>query len=103
MRMYVIGNQDAVLGFSLVGVSGRVVRDTASLEKALSQCMEDKTIGLVLVTSDVSDLSRQHVDTMKATSLSPLVIEIPGEATGASLPSMKELVQQVLGVRLGGD
>jgi len=45
MRMYVIGGLASVLGLSLVGVDGRVVRDATELEDALDACTKDDTIG----------------------------------------------------------
>ncbi|MHB0856988.1 MAG: V-type ATP synthase subunit F [Anaerolineae bacterium] len=103
MRVYVIGNEDAVLGFSLVGVDGRIVREQADLRHALDQCLSDKSIGLMLVTSDIAELDRVRIDALKVSSLSPLVVEIPGEEAGRGFPSLLDFVQRAVGVRLGGD
>ena len=103
MRAYVIGNENCVLGFSLAGVGGQHVRDYAGLSEALSACLSDKTIGLVLVTSDVADFARDRIDALKVSSLTPLVVEIPSEESDRSYPSLQDFVQRAVGIRLGDD
>jgi len=100
MRTYVIGNENCVLGFSLVGVDSQVVRDAAELKQALADCLADKALGLLLITSDVADLAREQVDALKVKSLTPLVVEIPGEGQGTTYPLLKDFVQQAVGIRL---
>jgi len=100
MRIFVIGNENCVLGFSLVGIEGQIVRDAAELEEALHVRLADKTIGLLLITSDVASLLRERIDALKVKSLSPLVVEIPGEKASSAPLSLKELVQRSIGIRL---
>ena len=102
MRMYVIGGLASVLGLSLVGVDGRVVRDAAELGDALDACTKDDTIGLLLVTTDVAQLARERMDALEAESMAPLVVEIPGEGPGPTGPSLRDSVQRAVGVGLGG-
>ena len=103
MKAFVVGNENAVLGFSLVGVDGRVVRNSTELEAALDRCLADKAIALVLVTSDVIPLARQRVEKLQVSSVSPLVVEIPGEhGREMTADSLKEFVQRAVGVHLGG-
>ena len=102
MRMYAIGSLACVLGLSLVGVDGRVVRDAAQLADALDACVADDTIGLLLVSSDVAQLARERIDALKAESMAPLVVEIPGEQPVTGGPSLRDAVQRAVGVGLGG-
>lgn len=102
MRIYVIGNQDAVLGFSLVGVDGRIVADEQQAKDALDASLADRTIGLLLITSDVAEHARERVDALKVSSFAPLVVEVPGQATNEQPPSLKDLVQRAVGISLGG-
>lgn len=102
MRMYVIGNQDAVLGFALVGVDGRIVVDAQEAKAALDAALADRTIGLLLVTSDVAALARERFDSLKVNSMEPLVVELPGPQADQQPPSLKDLVQRAVGIHLGG-
>lgn len=102
MRIYVIGNQDAVLGFALVGVGGRIVTDAQEVKGALDASLADRSIGLLLITSDVAEYARERVDALKVSSFAPLVVEVPGQQAGERPPSLKDLVQRAVGISLGG-
>lgn len=102
MRAYVLGNENCVLGFSLEHVDGKFIRNGDELEAALNTCLADGTIGLLLVSADVAEWSRERIDRLKVSSLEPLVVEVPGEESEAALPSLAEFVQRAVGIRLGG-
>ena len=102
MRTFIIGNENAILGFALVGVDGQVINDPDEMDKTLDYCLADKTIGLILVTSDVADLARERIDELKVKSLTPLVVEVPGETETRTYPALKEFVQGAVGISLGG-
>jgi V/A-type H+-transporting ATPase subunit F len=99
---YVLGNENCVLGFGLMGVMGRTVRNRDELNRALEACLADEKIGILLISSDIAALARDRVDGLKVGSMSPLVVEIPGQGRGAGYPSLKDLVQRAVGVSLGG-
>lgn len=101
MKTYVIGNEDAILGFSLVGIQGHAVRNSAELEAALQACLADKAIGLLLITGDVAQFARERIDALRLSSLAPLVVEIPGGQGEAPGLSFREFVQRAVGVSLG--
>lgn len=101
MRTFVIGNENCVLGFALAGVGGQVVRSAEELHKALDECLQDKSIGLLLVSLDVANLARERIDRLKVESQTPLVVEIPGQAKDEAYPSLKDFVQRAIGISLG--
>jgi vacuolar-type H+-ATPase subunit F/Vma7 len=99
--MLVIGSEDAVWGFALAGVRGRVVKSDEELNLALDAALADKTFDIVLVTEDVADWARQRVDTLKIRSTQPLVIEIPGPAgPNPDQPSLSEIIRRTIGVKI---
>jgi V/A-type H+/Na+-transporting ATPase subunit F len=102
MRIFVIGNEDCVLGFALVGVAGQAVYDKAEAERVLDACLADKSIVLLLMTSDVAQWTRERVDILKVNTTLPLVVEIPGEGEQIGALSLKEYVQRAIGLSLGG-
>lgn len=102
MRTYVLGNENCVLGFSLVHVDGTTVRDRAALERELDRVLADESIGMLLISSDVSAWAQERIDALKIKSLCPLVVEVPGEMSHKTYPSLQEFVQQAVGIRLGG-
>ncbi|HUV88286.1 MAG TPA: V-type ATP synthase subunit F [Anaerolineae bacterium] len=101
MKLMVIGNQDAVWGFALAGVRGRIVTTAEELNRALDAAMADKEVGIVLVTEDAANLARQRVDTAMVRSTVPLVVEIPGPAgPRPDRPPLSEVIRRTIGVRI---
>ena len=101
MKVLVIGNPDAVLGFSLVGVEGRAVPTVDEVNQAMDEAMAAHDIGIVLVTMDMARLIEARMDLLKLQSTIPLVVEIPGpEGGSADQPSLSDVVLRAIGVKI---
>lgn len=101
MKVQVIGHPEAVLGFSLAGVSGRAVTTAAQANAALDQALRTQGNGIVLVTQDVARMMQPRMDELKRHSTLPLVVEIPSpEGVSEGEPSLSEIVLRAIGIRL---
>ena len=101
MKVLVIGSQEAVLGFSLVGVAGRAVKTAPEANLALDEALATPEAGIVLVTEDVSRLIEARMDQLKLHSTVPLVVEIPGpEGMGPDHATINQIVLRAIGVKL---
>jgi len=100
-RIFAIGNDDCILGLSLIGIEGQAVRDRQELQDALDAHLRDESIGLLLVTEDVAAWERERIDGLKAQLSTPLVVEIPGLTEDPHRPSLREFAQRAAGIRLG--
>jgi V/A-type H+-transporting ATPase subunit F len=101
MKVFVIGNQQAILGFSLVGVNGKAVTSAAEVDEALDEALSNAENGIVLITEDVAALIQARMDQLKLRSTVPLVVEIPGpQGVAEGQPSLNEIVMRAIGVRL---
>lgn len=101
MKVFIIGNQEAVLGFSLVGVHGQAVSSATEVNEALDEALSNANNGIVLVTEDVAGLVQARMDQLKLRSTVPLVVEIPGpKGVAADRPSLNEIVMRAIGVKL---
>jgi V/A-type H+-transporting ATPase subunit F len=101
MKYFIIGDEDAVLGFSMVGVRGEVARDASEAERAFSSAIGDKNIGIVIITECVAELIRPLVDRYIFSESFPLIVEIPdrkGRLSGK--PGIRELVNEAIGIKL---
>jgi len=101
MRYFIIGDEDAVLGFGLVGVEGTVATSVAQAEEAFSAAMEQPDIGIIIITERVADLIRPQVDRFIFTRNFPLIVEIPdrqGPLPGK--PGIREMVNRAIGIKL---
>jgi V/A-type H+-transporting ATPase subunit F len=101
MRILVIGHPEAVLGFSLVGVHGQVATSAEEANQALDSALSSTEVGIILVTEDVAGLIEPRMAQLKLRSTIPLVVEIPGPgAQKSDQPSLREVVQRVIGVKI---
>jgi V/A-type H+-transporting ATPase subunit F len=101
MKIQVIGNPEAVLGFSLAGVQGQAATTAEELNQALDNVLAAKDVGIVLVTEDVARLIVDRMDYLKLRSTVPLVVEIPGPGgVGADQPSLGDIVLRAIGIRI---
>jgi V/A-type H+-transporting ATPase subunit F len=101
MKVLVIGNPEAVLGFSLTGVSGQAATTAAEVNQALDDALSKNDIGIILVTQDVAGLIAPRMDHLKMRSTVPLVVEIPGpEGVRPGQLSLGEMVLRAIGIKL---
>jgi V/A-type H+/Na+-transporting ATPase subunit F len=101
MKVLVIGHPEAVLGFSLAGVSGRVATNAAEVNRALDDVQASRDVGIVLVTQDVAQLIPARMEHLKLRSTIPLVVEIPAQGgVPEGQESLGEIVLRAIGIKL---
>ena len=101
MKVLVIGHPEAVLGFSLAGVSGRVATTAAEVNQALDEVQASRDVGIVLVTQDVAQLISARMEHLKLRSTIPLVVEIPAQGgVPEGQESLGEIVLRAIGIKL---
>lgn len=101
MKVRIIGNPEAVLGFSLAGVQGQAVTTANEINQALDEAMSDGEVGIILVTEDVARLILVRMDQLKLRSTIPLVVEIPGpDGMPEGQPSLGDIVFRAIGVKI---
>lgn len=101
MRYSIIGDEDTVLGFGIVGVSGRVVTDSDQAQRAFEAFLQDKETGVIIITERIADMIRPIVDKYLFTVNFPLVVEIPDRnGTKPDKPGIKEMVNSAIGIKL---
>ena len=101
MKVLVIGHPEAVLGFSLAGVGGRVATTAAEVNQALDEAQASKDVGIVLVTQDVAELIPARMEHLKLRSTVPLIVEIPSQGgSPEGQASLGEIVLRAIGIKL---
>lgn len=101
MKYFLIGGEDAVLGFGMVGVEGRVAEDAESASHALEEALSDREVGIIIITEPAADLVRERVDEYVFSRSFPLIVEVPDrEGHGEDRPGLKELVNQAIGINV---
>jgi V/A-type H+-transporting ATPase subunit F len=101
MKYYIIGDEDSVLGFGMVGVRGEIVTKQKEAEAAFTSALEDHDIGIVIITERIADLIRPLVDRYLFTEMFPLIVEIPDrKGPLAGKPGIREMVNIAIGIKL---
>jgi V/A-type H+-transporting ATPase subunit F len=101
MRYFIIGDEDAVLGFGLVGVEGKAAQNAEQAQEVFSAVLEQSDIGIIIITERIADLIRPQVDRFIFTRNFPLIVEIPdrlGPLEGK--PGIREMVNHAIGIKL---
>ncbi len=101
MKYAVIGDEDTVLGFGVVGVLGKAAVNADEARSAFTAIIEDKEIGIIIITEHVADMIRSAVDQYTFTAAFPLIVEIPGRrGPKAGRPGIREMVNAAIGIKI---
>ncbi|MXI87741.1 V-type ATP synthase subunit F [Sphaerochaeta halotolerans] len=100
MKYFVIGDEDTVLGFSLVGVFGMQATNAEQARRAWDKALEDSQNGIIIITDEVATMIRQTVDRYLFSESFPLVVEIPSPNSKEDRTDLRTLVNQAIGVSL---
>ena len=100
MKTFVIAGEDAVLGFSLAGVPGKIVATEEETHDAFEQALHTEELGVLLITEPVAQMIRPKIDAWIIGGRQPLIMEIPdvqGPRAGRRTPH--EFVKSAIGVK----
>jgi len=101
MKYSVIGDEDTVLGFGIVGVLGKIAINEEETRRAFHELLEDKDVSIIIITERLADKIRTLVDQYLLTQSFPLIVEIPdrqGRLPGR--PGIKEMVNAAIGIKI---
>ncbi len=100
MKLYVIGHEDTVLGFSLIGVEGFPTSEPGAALQKLEELRAGGDVGVILITAG---LARELGDLLRGDEGSgalPIVLEVPAPDEPLGRPPVRELVRRALGAGL---
>ncbi len=101
MAFYIIGDEDSVLGFNLIGVSGKAVENVDEARESFHKMIDGNSIKILLITERVAELLQQEIDEHRAKMAFPIVVEIPD--MGGPIPTRKsiaDIVRSAIGIEL---
>ena len=94
-------NVDTYTGMRLAGVDGVVVHEKQELRDALETAMNDKSIGIILLTERFGREFPDLIDEIKLKRKMPLLIEIPDRhGTGRKKDFITSYVNEAIGLKL---
>lgn len=102
MKMYLISdNVDTLTGLRLAGVDGVVVHERNELREELENAMNDKEVGVILLTERFGREFPDLINEIKLQRTMPLLIEIPDRhETGRKKDFITSYVNEAIGLKL---
>ncbi|MDU4755117.1 MAG: V-type ATP synthase subunit F [Lachnospiraceae bacterium] len=102
MKMFLISdNVDTYTGMRLAGVDGVVVHERKELWEQLEKVLQDKSIGIVLLTEKFGREFPDILDEFRLDRKIPLLIEIPDRhGTGRKKDFITSYITEAIGLKL---
>lgn len=102
MKMYLISdNIDTLTGMRLAGVEGTVAHGRKETKEAVEKVLEDKPLGILLVTEKVSSEIPDIIDDIKLNRRKPLLVEIPDRhGSGRQANFITNYINEAIGIKL---
>jgi vacuolar-type H+-ATPase subunit F/Vma7 len=102
MLGFVIGDNNMITGFQLVGVEGVQVNSTDEAKQALESVLARGNVAVVIVSQAFSTqpAMREAIDKIRRERTKPLIVEIPGSRGTTGETRISHLLSKTLGVRL---
>jgi len=102
MKSFLISdNRDTWVGMRLTGINGILVRDRENALKAIKDAMEDKEIGILILTERVVDMATEEVMELKLKCKTPLIVEIPDRrGTIREGDTITNYIRNSIGIRM---
>ena len=101
MKIFLIGDETTVLGYSLAGIHGVVVNNAEEAAEALETATQDPDMGIVLITQRMAAEVQPVVDEAKLKMATPIVLEIPDRSGPvADREAALDIVQRLIGIKV---
>jgi V/A-type H+-transporting ATPase subunit F len=101
MKYAIIGDEDTVIGFGILGVPGKIATNADEAHHAFQAILDDKDTGIIIITERIADTIRPIVNRYLFTIGFPLVVEIPDrKGIKPDRPGIKEMVNAAIGIKL---
>lgn len=102
MKFYLISdNIDTAVGMRLAGIEGCVVHEQEQVESRLREAMNDREIGIILMTERLVSLCPEIIYELKLSHTRPLIVEIPDRhGSGRAKDSITRYVREAIGVKI---
>jgi len=100
-KLFLIGDEDAVLGFRFAGIRGHVAKTAAEAVELFQKATQDRDVSIVVITERIAEGIRPELDRHAEKRAFPFVVEI-ADSSGPS-PSRKsasEIIRETIGISI---
>ncbi len=97
MKIVTVGSRSFVTSFQLAGVPGIISETPEKALQEIQKLTEDKDVGLVLVSDDISEPINDQLTELRAEK-STLVFSLPSVGSQKSEVDYRQMLKKILGV-----
>jgi len=98
LKVVAVGGKAFVTGFVLSGVSGEYVSTPSAALESIESLSKDPTVGLIMVSDEVSKPIADQLTLMRAKKAIPLIYEVPGPGSKKEKVEYRAMLRAILGV-----
>jgi len=98
LKVVAVGGKAFVTGFVLSGVSGEYVSTPSAALERIESLSKDPTVGLIMVSDEVSKPIADQLTLMRAKKAIPLIYEVPGPGSKKEKVEYRAMLRAILGV-----
>lgn len=96
MKVIALGSRAFCSGFMLSGITGVEVQDSTDALTQIHNLMQDKEVGLVIMSNDISKPISDELTEIRSKNPTPLIYEIPAPGSKQEKVEYRELIKKVL-------
>jgi vacuolar-type H+-ATPase subunit F/Vma7 len=102
MMGLVIGDNNMVTGFRLIGIEGAEAISVAEAKETLKEALNRNDLAIIVISEEFSgdQQIREIIDDIRRSRTVPLIVEVPGSNEKISEVNLADLVSKSLGVRM---
>ena len=102
MKFFVVSdNTDTLTGMRLAGISGVLAHTPDEVRDALQEALADKSIGILLITEKLVNVSPDLIGDIRTKRKTPLLVVIPDRhGTGRAPDSITRYVRDAIGIKI---
>lgn len=102
MKVFCISdNVDTQMGLRLAGIEGIVVHDPEAVLAKLEELIQDKEMGIVLMTTKIVNMCPEVISNYKLELKSPLLVEIPDRHGSANIgETIDSYISEAIGIKI---
>jgi vacuolar-type H+-ATPase subunit F/Vma7 len=99
---YVIGDNDMLTGFRLVGVEGVEVTSLDETQKALNDALNRTDIAVLIIHDVFSNEPsiRERIDKVRLERMTPLIVEVPSSKGTSNRAQLSDIISKILGIKV---
>jgi len=100
-ELFLIGDEDTVLGFRFAGIRGHIARNAQDARELFQKALHDSEVSVVVLTERVAESIRGELDAFIEKRDFPFVVEI-ADSTGPSpkRKSPSQIITEAIGISI---